>query len=73
MMPLNCYAGMRCCVCNKYGAHPPFGEPLAALKIFASQNRLTIRNPESDAVHPKCLKKLKTLMNWKRKESKCIF
>lgn len=60
------YAGERCCVCAKYGAQEPFGEPVQALKDFAKQSRFTLRMPEQNAIHPKCLGKLKTLLNWKR-------
>lgn len=60
------YAGERCCVCGKYGAHEPFGEPLTALKDYARANRFTLRMPEQNAIHPKCLTKLKTLINWRR-------
>lgn len=60
------YAGERCCVCGKYGAQEPFGEPLRSLKLFAKQNRFTLRMPEQNAIHPKCLTKLKALLNWKR-------
>lgn len=60
------YAGERCCVCGKYGAQEPFGEPVQALKLFARENRYTLRLPESNAIHDKCLGKLKGLLNWKR-------
>lgn len=60
------YAGERCCVCGKYGAQEPFGEPVDALKRYALANRYTLRMPEQKAIHPKCLTKLKTLINWRR-------
>jgi hypothetical protein len=60
------HAGWRCCVCGKYGAQVPFSEPVTALKLFAKDRGLTLRFPESDAIHDKCLRKLKTLTAWKR-------
>jgi hypothetical protein len=66
MLKPNKYAGERCCVCGKYGAHPPFGAPLNAMKLFAKEKGLTLRLPESDAVHEKCFQKLKRLLLWKR-------
>ena len=61
------YAKQQCCVCGKYGADEPFGEPLESLKNFARKNRMTLRLPESRAVHPKCFTKLRALYHWKRK------
>jgi len=69
---MNKYAGERCCVCGKYGAVAPFGEPLHSIKLSAKGYMLTLRLPESDAIHDKCLRKLKTLTLWKHKSCEVL-
>lgn len=63
------YAGERCCVCAKYGAKQPFGEPVRSLVFFAENHELTLRLPDCPAIHDKCLAKLKALVNFKRLKS----
>jgi hypothetical protein len=62
------YGGEECCVCGKYGAHRPIGEPLRSLILFAQASRLSLKRPTSEAVHDKCLRVLKALTNHKRSE-----
>lgn len=56
------YAKQQCCVCGKYGADEPFSEPLRSLQLFAKVHHLTLKLPQSPAIHPKCLQKLKGML-----------
>lgn len=55
------YKKKQCCVCGKWGADEPFGEPLDNLKHRAG-NAFTLKLPASPAVHEKCLRKLKQMV-----------
>ena len=59
------FAKRRCCVCNKYGADEPFGEPVLNVRYRAEQLKLTLRGPRTNDAHPKCLKQLKELIKAK--------
>lgn len=63
---INKYAGERCCVCAKYGAGRPFGDPVRSLALLAESHELTLKLPNSEAIHDKCLAKLKALVNFKQ-------
>jgi len=60
------YAKERCCVCAKYGASAPFGEPLRALQLMAKSRALTLKLPDDNAIHEKCLRKLKLMISQKK-------
>jgi hypothetical protein len=60
------YAKEKCCVCGKYGAEVPFDGTLPALLALARENALTLKLPQSGAIHDKCLRKFKAFVNFKR-------
>lgn len=62
------FKGQRCCVCGKWGAAEMFCEPVSTLLAAAEYLSITVRLPSSNAVHEKCLRRLKTLVGMKRSE-----
>ena len=59
---INEHAGSRCAVCGKYGAGEWLGEPVSGLLASAQHLGLTVKLPGTNAVHEKCLRKLKELV-----------
>jgi len=61
------YAGEKCLVCGKYGAHQIF-EAIENLVAFARSRTWTLEEPDSRAIHEKCLTKLRELVRRMCKE-----